>query len=362
MDPRFPTPDGLRHLLDMLPHGESPDDVIVRIDEHSPTTLTVRPTDGPPRVYRASGTGSELVLVDPAHDERLPGASLLVDSSGLARRLAVAEDDIRSIRLVAYRPRKRIVARVDVGPDRPALYLKFLTKNGYRLAEKALAALELQREPLKLVLPCRWLRKERILVTEEAGGTSLQALLLAEAPIPEDLLVRAIRLLPACGSPESLRPHRLEDERESALVAIRRGAHVLPEINELTVPVREASLPDSDGDSLLHTDLHTKQIFVDQSSISLIDLDGVRRGDWRLDVIYLREHLRLRSRQLAGAQKLNRLATTLLACFDLDPHQDFVRTMSGLVKARFAALYSLRPRWVDLSRRLAADALSILAD
>ena len=353
-----PSSEEIRRMLTRLPNEQDARAATVRIDGRGLTTLSIRGPGKVPRVYAATQT--ELVALDPAQDDRLPGSRLVADHKTLERRLGLQRHSLREFTLVAYRPGKRIVARIDTGPDGGVLYLKFLSKHGYRRAEAALAAIAETGAGVSLVLPCGWLKKERILVAEEARGPSLFELLQAGEPIDLDLLVRAIRSFSRLGASASLPSHSLEDDRASALKALERGARVLPEIEELHGLVRGLALPDASGRSLLHTDLHDKQIFIDGSSVRFIDLEGIERGDWRTDVVNLSEQLRLRSLQWRTTEGLADLPDALLRSFDLDPNDPFVRVMCGLVRSRLAGVYALRPRWIMLSRELASAARSAL--
>ena len=354
MDPAVPSPEDIQRLLPNLPDFAPGGEVVVRVDDRHPATVTVRRPDAPPLVYTVSGDA--LVPLDPSRDERIPGAALLADPDGLAKRLGLGVQSLREVRLVAYRPRRRAIARVVTEPDGQVFYLKLLTKQAYRTADTVLRSLDPFAGTVRLMLPCRWLSKPRILVAEEARGTSLQDLIVAGAPVDLDQLTAAIRSFFSAAPPAPLPERTLEDERDASATALRRGVRVLPEIESLAELVSELELPESSGDSLLHTDLHSKQIFIDDTMISLIDLEGVSAGNWRLDAVYLSEHLRLRSMQLPGAERLEQLSRDLLLSFGLDLRDDFVRVTSGLIRARFAGTYALRPQHLDLTRRLIRDA------
>lgn len=347
MAPPGPRPEDIRQLLASLPNDGS--EIVVRVDERGATTITVRGTDVT-QVH--SVKEGALEALDPARDGRLPGARLLGDPEELARRLGLGRGGLREQRLLRYRPHKRAVARVVTEPDGEVLYLKLLTKNGYRKAANVLQPLDPAAGSVQLMLPSRWLDKARIMVTKEAGGTALQDLIVAGRAIDLEQLAEAIRSFASSGSPAAPPLRSLEDERKAALTAIGRGLRVLPEIGELAGSVRDLALPGSVDGSLLHADLHAKQIFIDGPKIRLIDLEGLSRGDWRLDVVYLVEHLRLRALQLDGADRLEGYARDLQDVFGLSPDDDFARAASGLIKARFAGIYALRPRRIEMTRKL----------
>ncbi|MFQ5504773.1 MAG: hypothetical protein ACE5F1_08265 [Planctomycetota bacterium] len=346
----------IQELIRALPPHEGDPTIIVRITSSGLRTVTVRGDDGqPPMVFgvRPGSSPPALHVLHPESDEELPGAWLLGDPRALARRLGTKKR--LEINLLAYRPHARAVARVD-GAERP-LYIKLLTKRAYRRAEEALELLEQPGEPLRLALPVCCLRKERVLVAEEARGRSLHARLRSgESPDP-GILEQALQRFRDSKAPLDLPLRSIEDERRSAVKMLERGARVMPGLEDLIRRVSELPLPSSEEASLVHTDLHDKQIFLAKGQVELIDLEGIARGDPRLDWINLLEHLRLRCLQWPEQGAVKALAGRLRASLAGDAGDRYLAAQAGLVRARLAGVYALRPRWTALARVLARDAL-----
>lgn len=124
--------------------------------------------------------------------------------------------------------------------------------------------------------------------------------------------------------------------------ASRPFAEILSAAAEDLPPIHLAT----NRSGLVHADLHDKNIIIDGSTVSLIDVDDVRRGPIEVDTANLAAHLTLRSLQngdgLAPAMTWSQEYVNLVAALcTLSPE-----TTDALIRHtwfRLAALYFFRP-------------------
>ena len=309
-------------------------------------------------MLRSEGPSVALEEVEPAHDQVLPGAAML-ELRALSAALGWPLGRGGSLLLVRYRPEVRAVARVDLGAGRRPFFVKLLTRRAFRRALARIEQLPVGATALRLQLPLQWSEENCALVFATAPGAGLHGMLRAGRVPDVDLVDRAMRALAAL--PSTGLPHRtVEDERYSALKMIHRGMTFTPELGELHARVQRATLPRWDEAGLLHADLHDKQIFVTADELHLIDLEGMSAGDPRLDRVNLLEHLRLRSLQWSRCPADAQLAAPLGRRWGLAPDDPDSAVIRGLVRARLAGVYGLRPLHTAIARRLAAEAMTLL--
>lgn len=103
-------------------------------------------------------------------------------------------------------------------------------------------------------------------------------------------------------------------------------------------------LPDG-GTAVLHSDLHDKNVFLDEARVSMIDLDGAATGHAESDVANLATHLHLRALQAGLDDEVgHRRAQTLFASAGVGPQldADLTRLYQRYVWLRLAGVYRLR--------------------
>lgn len=121
------------------------------------------------------------------------------------------------------------------------------------------------------------------------------------------------------------------------------------------VQSRLARLVPPTSSSLIHRDLHDKQILVDDDGgVGLLDLDTLAIGDPALDVANLLAHLELRVLQGQGSLDGARVAAdAFLEGYRPAPElMERVVTYVATSRLRLACVYAFRPRWTDLAGRL----------
>ncbi len=121
------------------------------------------------------------------------------------------------------------------------------------------------------------------------------------------------------------------------------------------VQSRLAGLVPPTSSSLIHRDLHDKQILVDDDGVvGLLDLDTLAIGDPALDVANLLAHLELRVLQGQGSLDGARVAAdAFLEGYRPAPElMERVVTYVATSRLRLACVYAFRPRWADLAGRL----------
>ncbi len=319
---------------------------------------TVRPPGESPRAYTIAESGRRVRVerLEPERDTALAGAALLADPERLALLLG-GHATVRAVQLVAYRPAKRAVARVEF-EHRPACYLKLLSARGYRSAVETFASLPAQAGEARLSRPWKLLDDQCALVADAVGGVSVNQLLFEGAQIDALALLCAIDDFTRAVPSDPLASRTVEDERASALTMLSRGAAWHGELRGLADVVAAVALPVLDRRGLLHTDLHDKQVFVHGEGISLIDLEGCAIGDPRIDQVNFVEHCALRAQQ--GAAAAGELARRLARAWRID---DGLRmaALRGLVRARLAGVYAQRPGHERLVAELARGAAELLS-
>ena len=306
------------------------------------------------------GDAAAIDRIDATRDPKLRGVGLLHDRSALAALLGADASEIHGIDVVAYRPRRRLMARVRCG-DRQ-LWLKLLTRSGYRRFRPRFDALSKRASTSPLVLPTRSDDKHAALVFDHVAGPSLLDWLARTAEARTDgeelateleAALGALAMIPCADLPE----RSLEDERKACLTMLQRGSLLRPSLAELGEAIQGLALPNARTDEFVHGDLHDKQILLPPDDVAVIDCDMAARGDARLDRVNLVEHLRLRELQDLSPQRSGELAALLCASFGLDASVDAIR---ALVRARLAGVYALRPKWWRVSERLQREALDLI--
>ena len=305
----------------------------------------------------------------------IDGAGVLLQRGGADRRLIALRPllDDPAATLVVHRPERRAVVRV----ARPGAtsYLKVVRPG--RLAAPVSGP---------LVVGCARLRTPRLLSHDIARGTmaygelagrSLHQL-LGDRAVPEAEVVSswqatgaAVRHLHAVAPPAGTGTH---DAGAEAAVVGRWVDHALghralaPDLVQpvkralASVEARLAAVRPPERLSLVHRDLHDKQVLVTDSSdggaarVGALDLDTVALGDPAVDVANLLVHLQLRV--------LQGHCTPGLAAAAGDAFLDGYRpgpaasrrlvAYAGATRLRLACVYAFRPRWSALAEPLLA--------
>ena len=169
---------------------------------------------------------------------------------------------------------------------------------------------------------------------------------LARGNAPSWFLVdAAVRALATAPCADDLPRHDFASARDAAAKMLRKGAVVVPELDDLAARIEQLRAPEDSHEGLVHGDLHDKQVFLTAAGAWLIDLEGVGRGDANFDLVNLAEHLRLRALQLDRFAMPSPLRSRWQAC----------------VRARLCGVYAMRPRWADLTRVLVSEVTRLLA-
>lgn len=331
--------------------------------------LILRPNDaGAVATIRSDGQAPQVFALDAdgvhelhaEQDRDLPGAALLADPARLEALLEPRIGRIASSRLVAWRPARRAVLCVQTVAG-PRVWLKLLDRKTHRRAKAAFAALPATLEPLVLQRPTFVLDDVCGLLAEDAAGVSLRTLLARGDELPWALLARAVLALSYTATHGELPHHDAARARDAALVALRQGTQLVPELEALLGPLGDAALPPTPSRlAFVHGDLHDKQLFLAEGRVSLIDLEGMALGDPRFDVANLAEHLRLRELQQHGDDR--GLAERLLARCGHAADEPALTRFRALVRARLCGVYALRPRWRALVDRLALETRTLLQE
>lgn len=352
-----PAEHTLRAQLAGLPPLPADAELILRPNEAG-AVATVRREGQAPQVFGLDADGVRELR--PEHDTNLPGAALLADPERLAAHLEPRLGPITGSRLVAWRPARRAVLCVQTVSG-ARVWLKLLDRKTHRRAKAVFAALPATLEPLVLQRPTFVLDDVCGLLAEDAAGVSLRTLLARGEELPWALLARAVLALSYTATDGELPLHDAARSRDAALVALRQGMQLVPELEALLAPVANASLPPAPSRlGFVHGDLHDKQLFLAEGRASLIDLEGMALGDPRCDVANLAEHLRLRELQQYGADRS--LAERLLARCGHAADEPGLICLRALVRARLCGVYALRPRWRALVDRLALETRTLLKE
>ena len=310
--------------------------------------------DRSPRAWHCTPDGSawQIQRLDPASD-RLPGAALLRDLRRLAPLLGPGRT-ARAVDLLAWRPGQRATARVQCD-DGSLLFLKLLSRSAFAAACDTFACCPVDQGTVRITRPVRTDARTCALLLPAASGTALSAWLTAGRLPDAASLAAALRTCATLPCRPELPLRTRAHERESTLKMLTRGSEWLPDLQALQAQIAARPLHERAVTALIHTDLHDKQVFLaDDGTLTLIDCDGLRRGDPWLDWINLAEHLHLRVRQGTAPPAAAQLADDLLARLP-DPPPDR-HLLHALVRARLAGLYAQRTGGHDLARHLAVGA------
>ena len=284
---------------------------------------------------------------------RLLGNHLVVQAGGADRRLrSLAPLVAAGADLVVHRPERRAVVRTGEGESRT--FTKVVRPS--RTADLA------QRMTRAAAVP--GLLAPRVVATDESAGTiemstlpgrTLHDLLTDGMPAgTAEAIGAAVRTLHTAPDVDGVGGHDLGAEVDvtRALLDLARLHHAL-EPRTLDALDRDAARAASvvigagpvGGRSLLHRDLHDKQLLVDDGRVGMLDVDTIVLGDAALDLGNLLAHLDLRVRQ--GWT----LPSTAAEVEDgvLEGYAPDARTRAAasgyraLTRARLRALYAFRP-------------------
>jgi hypothetical protein len=303
-------------------------------------------------------------LLDPVHDDALPGQALLQEDSALAA--ACGLDRIHRKTVVQYRVGRRAVARIEGtrGANKNVVYAKLLRG---KQAARALDRFEtIERSGIRLFVTPRSIDTDQaLLVFDEVDGQQLHDALWRSGTIPLARVAASLRILAAEG--DAGLPVSEINPAETAIRQLRKGSVLIPELGVLrdSIARAEAELavsaldqPASGG--VYHGDLHDKQIFLTDRGVRLIDADGVSAGSPEWDWVNLIEHMRLRG--LQGAPLGPAAAAELQRTLGFERERRNLLVLRTLVRARLAGVYALRPWWWEVSMRLQRDAERGLED
>jgi hypothetical protein len=343
--------EDLEKLLAALPRPDDANEVILRPDGDVPLAM-LRSKGQPPRCFVLQDGAVEELL--PEADPGLAAARLFGKKSRMIRALAPTLGDVAEPRLIAWRPQKRAVVRVL--QDGVPVFVKFLDRKTYRRAKEALQRLPDAPAPLVFAKATHFLDDVCGYVAPGAPGECLRDLFAAQAPAPWSLLDAAVRALRAAPLHDGLPRIDFTAALDAGVRMLRKGAVRMPELTPLADRLAGLRAPAALPEGFVHGDFHDRQLFFAGDRVSLIDLEGVGRGDPTFDLVNMAEQARLRALQQRGEDDGS--GTLLLDRFEVD--EDRRRRWGVAVRARLCGVYALRPRWVELTRRLAAESASLL--
>ena len=329
-----------------LPESGAGDELVLRDDGGTACAL-LRLKKGAPRnfVYE-NGVARELRLSD---DAQLPAAHLCADERTIAAALEPSLGPVQRATLVAWRPGKRAVLRVQQGER--ALYVKLLDKKTYKRACAAFERMQAGEGPLRLALPHALLPELCAYAAWGAPGTSLHDILAEGGSAPWRLVDRCVRALACASCPEDLPRHDFAAARNAAVKMLEKAAAVDPRCADIATRVASLRAPSQTHEGFVHGDLHDKQLLLDGNSAWLIDLEGAGRGDANFDLVNLAEHLRLRALQRQG--KDDGLCDAMLDRFATA--REVRMAWGACIRARLYGVYAMRPRWAALANVLHSD-------
>jgi len=312
----------------------------IRIEKLHP-----RPSQLWPGVFRADGLvrhgvlhleDNNITLADPADDPLTHGAKLL-----------------------AWRPRSRAVLLRSTA-EGPCIVKRFAGSKAIlaRQRHEAALALRTQRPAFPHIARILPSENENELTTEFVSGRSLHDHLL-ERSEQKVLAAVAQALAHWHAAPAPDLPHTRPLSFETLLEVFRRFHPAL--LRDAEALAAERGPIEPERRALVHADLHDRNILLNNSRVSLIDLDMVQAGDPDADMGNLAAHCLLRALQRGD----NAECGLVLA-------RDLVRQWRNAGGAshegeadaaartcfRLAALYSVRRRW----RYLAPLLLQLSAD
>src|SRR5262245_2035833 len=342
----------LLRLLAAMPQPDQNTEVILRPDGDRALAM-VRTVGAPPRAFVLGGSGVEELL--PAADPELAAARLFAKKSRLLRALAPALPDAETAQLVAWRPGKRAVVRVQAASG--TWFVKFLDRKTYRRAERTFAQLVAAPLPLVFARATAFLPEHHAYVAPAAAGMCLRELFATSAPVDWTLLDAAVRALAA--TPVDGEGPRIDfaTAQDAGVRMLQKGQVLVPELAPLAPRLAALTAPTAVRTGFVHGDLHDRQLFLTHDRVHLIDLEGVGLGDANFDLVTLAEQARLRALQQTGAD--DGIGSAFLDRFALA--DDVRRRWAICVRARLCGVYALRPRWAALTAQLAGECAAMLA-
>lgn len=348
------TATALEQLHASMPALQPGEELILHPQADHPVALLRRHGSAPEAFGLRDGTWAALAV---SEDAKIPGAALLADPAGLAAQLRPLVGAITVMRVVAWRPGRRIMVRL-ANAAGEAHWLKLLSERGHARAAASFAAVHDSGPLLRLVLPSHGLPDIGGFLFPNAEGVSLNDLVTRDAPPAVGLLADTVRALAATETAPGLPVYEFEEARTATIAMLEKAAGFDPTCAELVARVSAVSAPAPAPAGFVHGDLHDKQLFFTGTSASVIDLEGMAVGDSRFDAINLVEHLRLRDLQQIGIE--SGLAEVLLAELGIPAAQHSTLVYRAIVRARLCAVYTLRPRWRALAGRLKQEAGELL--
>lgn len=270
-----------------------------RADEIHRKALTLRP--------RASDVGVPIARVD-AHtvfygfpnDARLRRLRWYSSPRKLKRSLAsltpggerVSQRASRST-VLKYKPERRLVSKVELvtaSGNAQQLLLRYATaRNAHRLAATANA---LAGSGVQTPAPIAQLDDGRVSVDAFIEGVELRTWLLTNGPVVDDL-ADSLRAFHAT-TPPTATPTRTEsDDLANAVSGLDALGRLSLGVSDLTRSVATrlaASEPRRRTASLIHGDLHDKNVMVNGRGVWFIDLERVAVGSPVSDLGRLRAH------------------------------------------------------------------------
>jgi hypothetical protein len=345
----------LQNLLAALPTLESGTELILRPDADQ-VTATLRRDGTPPRVFTETPTG--IVELVPEADPGLPGARLLASAAELQALLRPHVGTIAETKVVAWRPARRAVVRVTAA-DGTVHWLKFLDERSHRRACRAFAALGRSVAPMHLVSPSHYFASECAWLAPCARGTSLRSRIAQGDTLPLTTIASGLAALAYTETNGDLPVFDFARARKAAVDVLDKAAVMRPELADLAEAVGrlvDPAPPEHQG--FVHGDLHDKQLFVTDTGVSLIDLEGMALGDPRFDLSNLAEHVRLRDLQQTGED--SGIGDVVLARCGLLPTAPATQLFRTVVRARLCGVYALRPRWRPLVDRLVRETRTLM--
>ena len=288
-------------------------------------------------------------------DAQIPLCVALASGAGVDEWLAPRLDCVTSIRVVAHRPGRRIVLRLEGerSGNTVSVFVKGLRAASWTRAMRVYAGVRAAGLDDVVVTPCGASESLRALVFDGIEGECLHRAGCAGTPLDAAPIGALLRRF-ACAVPAGaawLPSRDLEDERRSALTMLGRGTAFVPELGSLAERVLDWDLPSLGAPrGFVHGDLHDKQIFVHGPSV--IDVDGAAWGSPWVDRANLVEHIRLRVLQGAWSRPWAARLQRALAFSSVPPEYLAARRLS---RARLAGVYAQRPAYADLARALATS-------
>lgn len=303
----------------------------------------------------------------PAQVATINDSGLLLQRGGADRRLRALTGILAhpEATLVVHRPERRAVVRRS-GPA-ATTYLKVVRPNGRSPQLKAMpfGGLAGVRTPVAIA-------SDASTGTMECSALPGRALhqLLGDAGVSEAATSAAFRATGAAvrgfhTSPPPVGAGR-HDATAEAEVTERWTNNSLAHgvLSPAEAAAAKSALADVHGrlarlaaeaSSLIHRDLHDKQVFVDDHErVGLLDLDTLAIGDPALDVANLLAHLELRV--LQGHASLDAAQVAADAFLEgyrpAPPLMERMVTYAAASRLRLACVYAFRPRWRGLAGQL----------